>query len=180
MFFSGAHMLKQGLEAAKLRATAVTYVTLLDAYGQGGEWQRALELWGAMEAAAKRNHAPPCSQEDGRGPELLATSACINACGKHGAWQAALEVFWKTGGIQHNQISFNAIISAVQSPDLALQLLSEMWRQQVPPSSVTYGACAAVCSWEEVLELWKDAEERLAIGTGFPKMPRPTAVASER
>eukprot|EP00435_Cladocopium_sp_Y103_P042868 s429_g11.t5 len=146
-----AQQLLKSMDLRKLRRTAVTYVALINCCRKGGEWQRALEVWHQME--------------EEYGPDLLATSACVSACGKQGAWQSALDVFWRSSraGIQHNQISFNSIISTLaafaSSPALALQLLSEMWRRQVTPNSVTYSSCAASCSWEQALELWEDAAE---------------------
>ncbi|CAL1161569.1 unnamed protein product [Cladocopium goreaui] len=145
-----AEELLKSMDARRLRRTAVTYVALINCCGKGGEWQRALEVWHQME--------------EEYGPDLLATSAYMSACRKQGAWQSALDVFWRSSRarVQHNQISFNSIIStlgASESPALALQLLSEMWRQQVTPNCVTYSSCAATCSWEQSLELWEDAAE---------------------
>lgn len=47
-----------------------------------------------------------CCQEE-YGPDLLATSAYMSACRKQGAWQSALDVFWRSSRarVQHNQIS---------------------------------------------------------------------------
>eukprot|EP00434_Breviolum_minutum_P015186 symbB.v1.2.013390.t1/scaffold945.1/size149787/2 len=109
--------------ARKLQPTPLTYVALINSC-KFFEWPRALHFWHQTQEKF--------------GPNLLAASACINACEKSGAsgsgaWQSALEVL-------PDSFSYNCVAARC-----GWQQTLELWRnaeeQSLVKDAMTYNSC---------------------------------------
>merc|ERR1711938_278624 len=97
----------QLLESAEARygvtPNTITYNAAISACEKGGQWERALALLDAMQAA-------------GVAPDTITYSAAISACEKGGQWERALALLdeMQAAGVAPNTITYNATISACE------------------------------------------------------------------
>ncbi|CAJ1418534.1 unnamed protein product, partial [Effrenium voratum] len=120
----------------------------LAAVASGAQWQRCAALlysMGLQEAFERL------------APDAASCSICITCLARCGHWERALEVLRAMPElqVQRNEVSFNAGISACQTPAAALEILQEMDATSVQRSKVSFNAALAACgsSWEEALSL---------------------------
>ncbi|CAJ1346417.1 unnamed protein product [Effrenium voratum] len=135
-----------------LRPTVVTYSSLIGAPSL--PWQHALHLLQEAEGNSLE-------------PNVIAVNGAMSACEKAGEWPWALQLLADLGH-RSNVISFSTAISACTWP-LAVRLLEQMERQQVPPNVVSCNAAITACGkggrWQEAVQLFQDIPRRRLLPT---------------
>jgi len=132
-------------------ANARSYASAMTACTRGKQWQRALQLWDQM-------------QERGIRPDGVAYGAAVAACceGRQATRALRLVQAMRSANVRADAIVFNSALSACarNRPPLwkpARQLLREMQRWGVTPTTVSYNAAlaaaAAARNWKAALRL---------------------------
>ncbi|KOO25776.1 conserved unknown protein [Chrysochromulina tobinii] len=132
-------------------ANARSYASAMTACTRGKQWQRALQLWDQM-------------QERGIRPDGVAYGAAVAACceGRQATRALRLVQAMRSANVRADAIVFNSALSACarNRPPLwkpARQLLRDMQRWGVPPTTVSYNAAlaaaAAARNWKAALRL---------------------------
>lgn len=115
----------------------ITYNTMIDACGRGGDWKRAVELLKEMEVV-------------GLPPDVVSYTSTMDGCGKAGRLDVALEILdqMRSKGIQPNSFTFNALLDScvrANAADKALEVLREMEASSVKPDTVSYSLAVTAC-----------------------------------
>lgn len=115
----------------------ITYNTMIDASGRGGDWKKAVELLKEMELVGLQQ-------------DVVSFTTAIDACGKGGRLDAALEILdqMKSKGIQPNSFTFNALLDScvrANAAEKALEVLREMEVSSVKPDTVSYSLAITAC-----------------------------------
>ncbi|CAM9593340.1 unnamed protein product [Heterosigma akashiwo] len=154
-----------------LKPDEVTYGTLIYAYAEGGQPQKALDALAEMRPGAASltcyNNALHACKEAGwweqavglfdemekrkLQPSSYTYSALISACEKAEAYGKAVELFFKmqNANVEGDERTYNAVISAcfkAGMPELANKLLEEMREKGVPPSLQLFTTVAAAAA----------------------------------
>ncbi|CAM9131959.1 unnamed protein product [Ectocarpus sp. 6 AP-2014] len=109
-----------------------TYNSLIYAYGNSGEWEKALSMLEEIRAAGFKVNC-------------MAYSAAIKACDKAFQWERALELLDRMverDGVKPNLFAYNHAMSACvrgQQPEIALELLDRMKAEGLHMDRMTYG-----------------------------------------
>lgn len=136
------------------------YTSAIDACGNGGAWEKALELLGQMEA-------------EGVAPNNFAFTATIKACGRAGMWREAARLFAQMGerGLPINQVTYCTMIDAYAKDgrweDAAATLRAMEGhgvRQLTSHYTAVIDACARAGRHQEALAFLEEmAEKRVPI-----------------
>jgi len=102
-------LLRSASERYGVTPNTITYTAAISACGKGGQWKKALELLGQMDAA-------------GVARNTITYNAAISACGKGGQWKKALELLGQmdAAGVARNTITYTAVIEAIPTSELAI------------------------------------------------------------
>jgi pentatricopeptide repeat protein len=121
----------------KVSPSPVTLGILVKTYGQAGDLQKVLQVWGEMEKQ--------------RGQANAVTYGCmIDACVKCGNLEKAVEIFkgMRQAGKHRNTILYTTLIKGYGlEKDLvsALELFREMPQEGVPYNTITYNSILDAC-----------------------------------
>jgi len=127
----------QKMRDLKVKPSPVTLGILVKTYGQAGDLQKVLQVWGEMEVQ--------------RGQANAVTFGCmIDACVKCGNLEKAVEIFeeMKTEGKHKNTILYTTLIKGYGlDKDLtnAMRLFKEMPMEAVPYNTITYNSIIDAC-----------------------------------
>jgi len=127
----------QRMRDLKVSPSPVTLGILVKTYGQAGDLQKVLQVWGEMEKQ--------------RGQANAVTYGCmIDACVKCGHLEKAVEIFkgMRKAGKHRNTILYTTLIKGYGlDKDLssALELFREMPQEGVPYNTITYNSIIDAC-----------------------------------
>jgi len=134
-----------------IRGSAVTYGTIVKAYGRAGNIERVLQAWEEM-------------QEEGLEANAVTYGCMLDACVKCGHLEKALHIFaiMKQRGLHRNTILYATLIKGFaksKDPLAAKNLYREMRSERVPCNVVVFNslidACVRACDLQgagEVLQ----------------------------
>ena len=129
--FSEALKLFESMKSIGLRPNSVTYNTVIDAMGKGGEdLQRMTQIFKEMV-------------KNGVRPDKVTFNSLLAGCSRAGHWEDAWNMFDEMllMGVPRDVFTYNTFIDALckcGNMDMALGLLSEMRLSKVIPNVVTY------------------------------------------
>ena len=88
--------------------------------------------------------------DDGVSPDKRTYTMTINACGRAGEWDMAVDVFrrMRTSGVASDQYTYSALIVALATGklfDLAESMFQEMRGEGLSPNTVVYNSLIAAC-----------------------------------
>lgn len=112
-----ALQLFEGMREAGLEPDAFTYTSVIDACGNGGRWQEALDLIEIMQQSGPKLQ-----------PSKVSFTATITACAKSGKSGQAVKLFFdmQSAGIVPDRVAYNALMSSLltgEKPELVSQVL---------------------------------------------------------
>ena len=108
----------------------MSYNASINASEKGQQWQRALQLMGAMQVRSVQ-------------PSVNSPSAAMSACQKGRQWQRALQLMevMQSCSVEPDVISYGAAISVCEKCQqwrLALQLMEAMQSRSVEPDVIIH------------------------------------------
>ena len=135
-----------GVATASTKTLNLRFANAIDVRGRTKQWKQAVRLFRAMKE-----------------PDEHSRAVAISACGKAGAWEAAVSLLSPSAGVG----AYNAAIMACGRSgemDAALEVLERMANASVAPTTLTYTtaitACGKTKSWQTALALLEDLESR--------------------
>jgi pentatricopeptide repeat protein len=122
------------MQEFKVSVSAVTYGTLIKAYGQAGRLSRCHEIWKDMHAASIR-------------PTIVTYGCYIDACIRNNSYELAEEVFGSMTksphGVKPNAVIYTSLIRGcahAKQPRRALELYRRMQQDGIEATSVTFNS----------------------------------------
>ncbi|CAA7388393.1 unnamed protein product [Spirodela intermedia] len=150
---SEALKLFETMKAVGLRPNSVTYNTVIDACGKGGEdLQRMTQIFREMLSNGVR-------------PDKVTFNSLLAGCSRAGHWEDAREMFDEMllRGVSRDVFTYNTFIDAVckcGNMEMAVWLLTEMRVSNVLPNVVTYSTLmdgySKLDRFEEALRLYDE------------------------
>ncbi|MQL78539.1 hypothetical protein Taro_010972 [Colocasia esculenta] len=143
----------ESMKAIGLKPNSVTYNTVIDACGKGGEdLHRTTEIFREMLMSGVR-------------PDKVTFNSLLAGCSRAGHWEDARVMFDEMihQGVGRDVFTYNTFIDAVckcGNMDLAVQIMSEMPVNNVQPNVVTYSTMMDGYSklerFDEALKLYEE------------------------
>ncbi|PSC70893.1 hypothetical protein C2E20_5639 [Micractinium conductrix] len=136
-----AVQVKEWMEAQGEDPAQMTYARLIERATEGGNWQRALELFDGMESSLTISGSQPNSHT---------YSAAITACARLADWQRAVDLKDQmlARGLPASPIVYNSVLAACEAArqlEAALECLEEMRLAGVPRDQYTYSTLISCC-----------------------------------
>eukprot|EP00434_Breviolum_minutum_P000049 symbB.v1.2.000041.t1/scaffold12.1/size699752/21 len=138
-----AFSLLDEMREVKVAPDRMTWNAVMTVCARAGQWQQALSLFDRMDTR----------------PDIFTFNSALQALRFHSSWQMALNLFRRLPEhvLQPDMVSFNTLmaITAEQQPNLAIELLGEMYDASVPRSERSYFVLMASTSqhWERKMML---------------------------
>eukprot|EP00913_Durusdinium_trenchii_P018519 g17401.t1 len=135
-----------------IRGSAVTYGTIVKAYGRAGNIDRVLQAWEEM-------------QDEGLEANAVTYGCMLDACVKCGHLEKALQIFaiMKQRGLHRNTILYATLIKGFaksKDPLAAKNLYREMRSERVPCNVVVFNslidACVRACDLQGAAEVLQE------------------------
>lgn len=144
-----AFSLLDEMREVKVAPDRMTWNAVMTVCARAGQWQQALSIFDRMDTR----------------PDIFTFNSALQALRFHSSWQMALNLFRRLPehALQPDMVSFNTLmaITAEQQPNLAIELLGEMYDASVPRSERSYFVLMASTSqhWERALTLFDHCKQ---------------------
>lgn len=131
------------LQQSQVRATTVTFNTVINVYGQASgiasKWQLGLALKDSTRMAAML-------------PDAAMQNLCTSTCARLQKWQNAIQLL-EEGSSEIENGAFNAALTSIVSNRWSVGqcLFTSMLSLRIPPDGFTYSALANVSPWQDAV-----------------------------